>query len=456
MAKRSRLIAARGCKGWSLENAAEHIGVSVNTLNKWELGKAAPYAYNVAKLCEVYGSSTEELGLEIDIVETSDTNLQNMQGFIDKDLSTQLQLITCSTQSYLELQSAIIQEIQATSETEQRTREAIRRLATFPLILNTGSRRPTKEVLLHCAAGIIACGYLSDGSDAKDMRLAFSALNAYLVAITNIIRTKPSKIATDLAAQCLQLKQRLAYHIESTLTALIYAEQAAQYAVSSDNRATQVMALRELASVYEWPLPGMQPDQRRKKALDATTQAVALLKNQGKPVSSLIQFWLFTGHAKFQGLNRLKQETLTSLNKAQEAFVASVNDDPIPGFELNKGNLIRQRGIAYAYLGDQPRALETFASIIDLNDENVGPRIPMKRRLHVGTLSEAMFASLKVPNAQKDKELSLRLFKAELNAAKRIQSETYFSEAEVAYQIMQAVWADDPMMRDLGDLLVHW
>ncbi len=68
--KRTKLQAARARKRWTLEQAAEAIGVGVTSLHQWEQGNANPYPRNKHRVCEVYGATAADLDLEEDI-ETS-------------------------------------------------------------------------------------------------------------------------------------------------------------------------------------------------------------------------------------------------------------------------------------------------------------------------------------------------------------------------------------------------
>lgn len=62
--ERVKLRTARLRIGWTLERAAEHIGVGRNTLWRWELGMSDPYPYNVYLICQTYGKSAAELDLK--------------------------------------------------------------------------------------------------------------------------------------------------------------------------------------------------------------------------------------------------------------------------------------------------------------------------------------------------------------------------------------------------------
>lgn len=54
-----KIRSLRRAKGWSQEDLAGHIGVSRQTVSKWELESAAPDAGNIAKLCTVFEISAD-------------------------------------------------------------------------------------------------------------------------------------------------------------------------------------------------------------------------------------------------------------------------------------------------------------------------------------------------------------------------------------------------------------
>ena len=49
------LRAARVNAGLTQEQAAKAIGVSPNTVSRWELGISAPHYKHLSKICKVYG-----------------------------------------------------------------------------------------------------------------------------------------------------------------------------------------------------------------------------------------------------------------------------------------------------------------------------------------------------------------------------------------------------------------
>jgi transcriptional regulator with XRE-family HTH domain len=60
---RQKLKATRQARGWSIENAAEAVGVDVSTYHRWELGTQDPHPGHIQDLERAFGMCAEELGL---------------------------------------------------------------------------------------------------------------------------------------------------------------------------------------------------------------------------------------------------------------------------------------------------------------------------------------------------------------------------------------------------------
>ena len=80
----------------------------------------------------------------------------------------------------------------------------------------------------------------------------------------------------------------------------------------------------------------------------------------------------------------------------------------------------------------------------------------MPDRAHVSVLSEVLISTLRLPSAKLDKDLTVKLWKAELDKALALHSTTYFNEARDALPLMQHTWPNDPEIHDLRDLLISW
>ncbi len=59
-----KLRAARKAKAWTIETAAEKVGVSWVTYSRWEKGTQTPYLSTVRDICKAFHKSPQDLGLE--------------------------------------------------------------------------------------------------------------------------------------------------------------------------------------------------------------------------------------------------------------------------------------------------------------------------------------------------------------------------------------------------------
>jgi tetratricopeptide (TPR) repeat protein/DNA-binding XRE family transcriptional regulator len=64
MSKNERLRQHRLERGWRQSDVAEQLDVSITTVQRWERGIQQPSLYYRARLCELFGLSAQELGLE--------------------------------------------------------------------------------------------------------------------------------------------------------------------------------------------------------------------------------------------------------------------------------------------------------------------------------------------------------------------------------------------------------
>src|SRR5690349_17039291 len=61
--KSSPLKTERKLKEWSQAEVAEALGVSIQTVSRWERGQTIPHPYYRGKLSTLFGKTAEELGL---------------------------------------------------------------------------------------------------------------------------------------------------------------------------------------------------------------------------------------------------------------------------------------------------------------------------------------------------------------------------------------------------------
>ena len=150
--KRTHLIAARLHKHWTQEQAAGFLGTSPTTLSRWERGIATPHPFGVQSLCEVYGRSAWELGLEKEdlvpekqLLFAASEHTALAQSF-QVDLTTRLfALVLChrsvSSRELSQFQGKMtqaVEEFDVMNSEEQNyqisRREALGRIVALPLI----------------------------------------------------------------------------------------------------------------------------------------------------------------------------------------------------------------------------------------------------------------------------------------------------------------------------------
>jgi transcriptional regulator with XRE-family HTH domain len=459
MRKRLKLVEARARKDWTLHEAAQWIGCAPNTLNRWELGTMNPSAYYRTRLCTAYEMTKGELGLEDEsFLITSEGAMGSAFELLRADFTMYLMALALAEyDTCWQVQDVLIGAIEevtmhSSDEVLRQQREALQRLAMLPM-LNRG-QRPAEEILNTCAAGLTACGYLALGKR-EDMQLVASMIAAYLPLLQSITidSSKQQKVAAALLSQSLQIKSKIGYHLEGVRQATMYAECAVQWAKKSQHKTMLIMAQRELLGAYEWAVL-----QHRAEALTIVEETQYIMEfKRGARVTPMIQSWVYTGLAKYQALNKQETAMKASLEKAEETFFASPDSAAVPVYiPHSHARLMRHKAISYAYLGQQDKALQLFADVVDLDGDSFAAKLPMAERTYLAVLSEAMFSALKVPNAKKDKDLSIALWIRVMEKSLELHSETYFNESNVAFQIMEGIWSDDTRVLALREALVHW
>src|ERR1017187_7621692 len=141
--KRTKLVAARARKGWTLETAAEQIGCAPNTLSRWELGSITPSFYNKERIRAAYGITMEQLGL----TEEESLSLTGLPGIPDDlrallktDMTLRLMaLVLTPPCNSLQLQTVLARTIEEYTmntghEAELPVASALRRLAMLPVM----------------------------------------------------------------------------------------------------------------------------------------------------------------------------------------------------------------------------------------------------------------------------------------------------------------------------------
>jgi transcriptional regulator with XRE-family HTH domain len=482
---REKLIAARDKQLWSIEEAAERIGVHSTTLSRWERGEITPHSSSIRKICRAYKTTPEALGLSrhsvswnqpIDDEHPGEDEAQIAESVksihicYQNDVELRIQCLLAealhrkkSAEGYADLRRRLHQELESSQSMHQQNhegidegrRDAIRRLALFPAqvlgltALGTALTWGAEEILISCASGLTACEYLSRG-DQQDISLALDMLSAYLPTLKTIVR-ESSQHRQEAARQVAQgslIKATLAVHREGAADAIQYAQQSLIYARESGDIAWQAGIARRLSWMY---FCNGQED----LALETALQAEYLMKEAKVPFALATQSAIYGGIAKYQALNGHKDEALITFGRARDLFSASLNDNN--GFvygEYNLSTLTMEEGLMHLYAGEYDEAFTTLSRVVDVQGETFAPTVPMSsKRVYVEIINNLMLASLN--RAVKDKKLSLGLLKAGIAGTTGLDSKQRLSELRLAYRIMLGIWSNEPDVRELRGQLLH-
>jgi len=458
--ERARLSQARHKKLWTLEEAAERIGVDPASLSRWEKGKSSPPPVNVQRLCNAYGMTAQQLGLEDETLSGYGQNTPPVEDaltpFQQQDLTLRLMRIVgqWSHQSarYSVLQTLITQELEQSMNEDLQAqltrRDALRRLALLPVELLGLSamgavlKFPIEEILAHCAAGITACWHLRKG---KELAFAADVVSRYLPTLKAVASSAPTaqrQVAASLLAQGYLLKALLASHVEGHHEAIAYARQAAMYGELVDSSTLQALALRTQAAAHSYANHWTQ-------ALLAAEQARALLETARVPIPPMARSYIHAGLAMNQARNGQKQEALRSLSKAHAAFFAQPPDDPAPiWIDHSQANLVLLDGLAHLHLGMQKEALDSFAQI------HLAPY--PNETIRIEALIKQVMAEISRADTVRDMEYCIDHWIQGIESAKALRSEQRFTEAVNAYTALCAAWPAEPRIKELQGYILHW
>jgi transcriptional regulator with XRE-family HTH domain len=473
MARNIKLEEARLKQHLSLYEASGRLAVHKNTLLGWETGKHKPHLSYLTALCKVYDATPEELGLE-ELVRSKEhresaspevaasVTPPGSDICIIEDLEVHL-LTTVGRWNrrkvpYDGLQAMIDQQIRRyddMSEQEKDSaenperRKALRILATLPIgiygLTVTGSvlQLSAEELLPHCAAGLTACWHLSKG---KELPLVQAVVAAYLPTLTNLAReaTRYQKAAAGLVAQAHLLSGLLAMHLDSLGASEAHYKEALKYSQVAEDHNLEV-------AVLCWLCENFRYTKRFHKALETYKKALPYL-NQA---SYLVRSNMYSGLARVQALSGQKQNAMSSLGLAQEAFFAqSENDSGVLYTDYGQSNLILRDGMTYYYLGQNEesgqkqktqynKALDSFIQVRSLRSD-----VQISERMRLEFLNNQARAAFGL----RDMEQCCTYLESAVTGALLLGSEQRYIEAREIYEMMTIVWGEEPRVKALRDL----
>jgi transcriptional regulator with XRE-family HTH domain len=483
MERAQLLQRARLKKRLTREQVAERLEVDPTTVARWEKGATTPMPMNLLSLCELYGVTAQALGFDgfdelplaqeqpvvaQNTTEADDATNDAYTAFRASHLMLRLWHIVCNWSAniarYHELQDFLIRELEDNKSMNpnelMKRRVALRLLASLPIELCGLSalvavlKRPTQEILTHCAAGIVACWYLRKG---KDLVFASDAVSRYIPTLKAIATSGPAaqrKAAADLLVQCLLLKSTLAWYVATANDALHYAQQAELYSAIAESHLLQITALRTQAAAYYAADCWDQALQAAEKAAYLLEQQHASTPSQPTqaPTPQFMRSYVYAGLATYQAYHGNK-DALSSLKKAHQAFFAQSSDETVPVWiDHSIGNLIVYDGETHTHLGLYKEAVDSFTQISERYAQDAA--IPLTNR--IGAMNHWLVAELSRDDQPRDLERCLDLWTRALEGAKTLQSNIHFNRATQAFIAMRAAWPGESRIKQLREQLVHW
>ncbi len=476
--ERERLKAARYHKGWSQEQAAEQVGVSRNTLSRWEQGLTDPYPIHRQKLCAIYQATAAALNLDgaqhaKDQPVLSSTTLTTATDDMLAMLRKQT-LALCFMKNvnnwprrntrYDELQSLLMQAIEehkrVNSQPDHRVtrRDALRFLALLPIEMcelsasTTTHKYQAEEILPQCAAGILACWYMIRGHKvfidyivrSDELVAASNIVDSYIPTLKEVATSSPAQYriaAANLLVQCFLLKASIARDIKGNRDGVAYMQQAELYSQVSNNVMLQVLTLRTLSSVHAYT-------NLWDRALQTAEQACHLMEQAHRnTVPPSVQSYVYSGLATYQAHMRQVQNTLISIGKAHETFARSSNESIPLWVDHSQVNLLLNDGVAHLQLGFCKDALASFSQTDRLSRGGIGNT---EIWFH-----EAM-AEVQRDDKPRDMDWCIDRWTKGIEGAKNLQSDQWFNEACMVYAAMRAAWPLEKRVKGLRELIVHW
>ena len=462
--ERTNLIEARTRKHWTLEKAAEQLEVDADTLCRWEKGRTRPRAYNLQRICEVYGVSAAHLGLaDAPSLDDSGEDLSvfsealpprdddgMLAELLQQDLSLRLIRLVWTwprgNLRYEELQGRIMKEteqfssISGDAEHPLTRRDALRRLALLPVemygltTLVGALRQPAEEFLPLCAASVTACWYLMSGSD---FTLVEHVLPQYLPRLEALAK-QPSRVqkeAARLASHGYQISGLLSLHRNDLQARERHLQRAIQYAAISEDVNLEVAAITKQGNTYYYCA---SPNQM----LDMSQQALPHINNVIPLVRSRAYLGLAAAHAQCGD----EQEALRYSGMAYETFPQDAQNTivtPYAGF--GRGELIFWEGITQLELGHAKDAWNTFARSIDPQST-----APVSERMRVEIVNHQAETAISL----RDLDLFCAYLEQGIRGAEALGSQKRRSEAFDIHRQALKVWPHEPRIKALRELFV--
>lgn len=451
-----KLQAAREQKTWTLAEAAEAVGVDVQTIWRWENGHQRPRAYALRKLAMVFGLTIEDLGFRQssndNALTPSDEEImeEREEGQLPTSAVSESSALARLTSEQAAILLPLLKEgIMAHFDPKKRkTLEQIilalgmAAAAPHELSANTASWQHT---LFASPATTISettvdrfeklttlCWNLLKGNELATVDYL---LPTFLPEVETLAQyaSKHQTILAEYAAQGDMIAGIVATLQLNHVASEAYCKKAITFSRLAKNHTLEAAALKHLAVKYfdlKYP----------RKTLETYQEVLPFIDN----VSPLMKSRTYLGLAAAYAQMSREQEALRYLGMAQETFPSSPVDDlSFVYADCGPSSLNHYGGLIYLELGQPQKAWETFAEVEALKHRIV---IPERTIIEIGN------CQAEAAVAQRDLELASSHIQRGVVGAQRLNSERRFADIFAVYKDMRLVWPNEPQVKALADL----
>lgn len=453
-----KLRTARDKKLWTMADAAEAIGVSVQTYGRWEKGATTPHISTLKLMCKAFEASPEELGFEHVVsqwvVETSPARLSGSLSLVTPATSAVdmleigvLALLMARQQHAWTMEDLRMQterafgefDTMATQQSDQdgvSRRQALGFLASLPLAMMGATRiagnssLTAEDILPFYASSIPACWrlYFTGGRNEVER-----VLPGYITQMVSVVQRSPAhlKPASALASQAYQLEYLIALQRQDFGNALTQARLATQYANLSGDENLRLVSLVRQGNVFFALKRPLQCAQKYEEAIQGCNDPSPLLLGQA-----------YIGLAEAQARLGLTQEARQSEEAAIALFPGHPESDSQYEYtHFNHFTLANFQGLMHLQLGQPQDAWHIFAQVDKATPQGLVPQ-------RVELLSRQATVSL----ALGDLEQTHTYLRVATEAALELGSDLRYTENNETFLQVQAKWPQEKRVKELAEL----
>ena len=439
-----KLYTARKQRHWSQEEAAERCEVSRTTYIRWEQDGQYPRGYNLAKACEAFNMTPEDLGFTDTFIE--EPVVQRMPEIVEVKTTMLVPVISLTQQPlapFDELYEGIEQTLRRIDMMgKQQGQDNVSRRETIKLLMaipaaTFGLTQADKLPMLHedeivslCSVNIPLAWRLYFAGGLADVK---QLLPTYIAQLSNIALkpTRYGKQAAALASQAYQLGYLVALQNQDYGTALAQAQYAFHHAEIAGDTNLQVASLIRQGNLYHTLKRPIQTLQKYQTALQYSNSSSPLLKGQA-----------YIGLAEAYASSHQEQQALRYKGLAKDTFPEMPEDDIHFAYtHFNHFTLTNFEGLMYLHL-DQPQ--QAWASFDEISKAIPTTLIPQRVELLSRQATTAV--------ALKDMTQSCTLVEQAATSALKIGSNLRYNEASETYENMRTLWPNETKVKSLAEL----